>query len=166
MPNYGCPAYWDKRYEAAGSQGSFDWLESYASLRSLLNEFMANKDMRILVLGCGNAEFSEDLYDDGYTNVVNVDISSVVIKQMKERNAELRPKMQWLVMDITDMSAFDSNSFDIAIDKSTIDALLCGDDSFLMVAKMLKETQRILRAGGHYFAVSYGKPDSRSFHFV
>lgn len=35
--------------------------------------------MRILVLGCGNADFSEDLYDDGYTNVVNVDISSVVI---------------------------------------------------------------------------------------
>jgi EEF1A lysine methyltransferase 4 len=35
--------------------------------------------MRILVLGCGNAEFSEDLYDAGYKNVINVDISSVVI---------------------------------------------------------------------------------------
>lgn len=122
--------------------------------------------MRILILGCGNAEFSEDLYDDGFTNVVNVDISSVVINQMKERNAQIRPEMEWIVMDITDMSAFESNSFDIAIDKSTIDALLCGDDSFLMVAKMLRETQRVLKTDANYFAISYGKPESRSFHFV
>ena len=80
MPNYGCPKYWDDRYENAGAAASFDWLESYASLKSLLAEFMPSKDIRILVLGCGNAEFSEDLYDDGYTNVVNVDISQVVIK--------------------------------------------------------------------------------------
>ena len=96
--------------------------------------------MRILVLGCGNAEFSEDLYDAGYKNVVNVDISSVVIRQMNERNRELRPEMEFLVMDICDMTPFESNSFDIAIDKSTIDALLCGDDSFVKVAEMLKES--------------------------
>ncbi len=122
--------------------------------------------MRILVLGCGNAEFSEDLYDAGYKNVINVDISSVVIRQMNERNRELRPEMEFLVMDICDMSPFESNSFDIAIDKSTIDALLCGDDSFVKVAEMLKESQRVLKTGGVYFAISYGKPESRSFHFV
>ena len=43
-------------------------------------------------------------------------------------------------MDITDMSQFETGSFDLAIDKSTIDALLCGDDSFLKVAQMLKES--------------------------
>ena len=59
---------------------------------------------------------------------------------MAERNEESRPNMSWQVMDITDMSAFESNMFDIAIDKSTIDALLCGDDAYLKVAQMLKET--------------------------
>ena len=58
---------------------------------------------------------------------------------MNERNKELRPEMVFKVMDICDMSEFESNSFDIAIDKSTIDALLCGDDSFVKVAEMLKE---------------------------
>ena len=166
MPNYGDPAYWDNRYKNAGPNASFDWLESYATLKSLLDQFLTSKEMRILVLGCGNAEFSEDLYDAGFTNVVNVDISSVVIRQMKERNSEQRPLMEYRVMDITDMSEFESNSFDIAIDKSTIDALLCGDDSFLMVAMMLKETQRVLKVNGIYFAISYGKPESRSFHFM
>ena len=75
---------------------------------------------------------------------------------MQERNAELRPEMQFLVMDITDMSALESNSFDLAIDKSTMDALLCGDDASFKVAALLKESQRVLKVGGVYFAISYG----------
>jgi RAT1-interacting protein len=85
------------------------------------------------------------MYDDGYTNILNVDISSVVIKQMIERNSVTRPLMAYEVMDVTDMSVLESNSFDVAIDKSTIDALLCGDNAQLMVAKMTKEIQRILK---------------------
>ena len=48
--------------------------------------------------------------------------------------------MQFIVMDVTDMSALESNSFDLAIDKSTMDALLCGDDGALKVAALLKES--------------------------
>ena len=70
---------------------------------------MPSEQIKILVLGCGNAEFSEDLYDDGFHNVTNVDLSSVVIHHMKERNEERRPRMQFIVMDITDMSKFESN---------------------------------------------------------
>ncbi len=44
----------------------------------------------------------------------------------------------WEVMDVREMS-YPSNFFDIAIDKSTIDALLCGDSAFINVAKMTKE---------------------------
>ena len=43
---------------------------------------MTDPESRILVLGCGNAEFSEDLYDAGFKNQLNIDISSVVINQM------------------------------------------------------------------------------------
>ena len=83
---------------------------------------------------------------------------------MKQRNQELRPEIVWEVMDICDMKGLKDNTFDFVFDKSTIDALLCGENSFVNVAKMLKETQRVLKPGGNYFAVSYGKPESRSFH--
>lgn len=63
------------------------------------------------------------------------------------------------------MTALPSNSFDLVIDKSTMDALLCGDNSFVNTARMLKETQRVLKPQGTYFVVSYGKPDSRVSHF-
>ena len=57
---------------------------------------------------------------------------------MAERNADKRPELKWDVMDVREMT-YDSNFFDIIIDKSTIDALLCGDEAFINTAKMLKE---------------------------
>lgn len=66
MPQYGDASYWDKRY--AQYEGStFDWLETYASLKSVLAEFL-KPDSKILILGCGNAVLSEEMYDDGFKN--------------------------------------------------------------------------------------------------
>lgn len=76
-------------------QASFDWLENYFTLKDNLVKFLTSTDQKVLILGCGNAEFSQDLYDAGYENQVNVDISEVVIKQMAERNAEKRPNIKF-----------------------------------------------------------------------
>ena len=40
---------------------------------------------------------------------------------------------------MTNLSEYENETFDIAIDKSTIDALLCGNEAFLNVAKMTNE---------------------------
>ena len=66
--------------------------------------------------------------------------------------------MKWDVMDVTDLK-YESNLFDLIIDKSTIDALLCGDGAALKVALMLRECQRVLKEGGYYVIISYGKPE-------
>lgn len=92
-----------------------------------------------------------------------MDISPVVIQQMKERNIG-REEMKWEVMDVREMT-YESGFFDIAIDKSTIDALLCGDSAYTNVAKMTNEVQRVLNEGGFYLVISYGSPDTRSIHF-
>lgn len=161
MTNYGNPRYWDERYkECEGDM--YDWLEDFKSLESLLTQYV-KKDSRILILGCGNANLSEDMYDAGYTDIWNIDISSVVIHQMRERNKH-RCHMYYEQMDVCDLK-YPDNFFDIAIDKSTIDALLCGDNAFVLVALMMKETQRVLKENGHYIGISYGKPSTRSFHY-
>jgi len=67
------------------------------------------------------------MYDNGFKNQVNIDISSVVIEQMLERSRKSRPDLIYQVADVTNMPQYEDNSFDIVIDKSTIDALLCGD---------------------------------------
>lgn len=146
-------------------------MENYENLKPILEEFKLDKECKVLVLGCGNAEFSEDMYDEGYNFIYNIDISENVIKSMKDRNTQ-RNKMLCIlsylksdeVMDVRDIK-YPDNFFDIAVDKSTIDALLCGDNSFLNVAIMTKEVQRVLKSGGIYMVISYGIPENRVFHF-
>ena len=67
------------------------------------------------------------------------------------------------VMDVRDLK-YKDNFFDLIIDKSTIDALLCGESSYLNVAIMLKEVQRTLKDEGYYVIISYGKPENRIIH--
>ena len=136
MPNYGDPKYWDERYHKCDGS-MFDWLEGYDQLKAMLNDYMTPTD-KILVLGCGNANFSEDLYDAGYKFQWNIDISKVVIDQMRFRNRK-RKRMVYEVMDCCDLK-YPDNFFDIIIDKSTIDAILCGDNAYLNTALMLKES--------------------------
>ena len=57
---------------------------------------------------------------------------------MKERNKD-RKKMVYEVMDVCDLK-YPDNFFDIAIDKSTIDAILCGDNPYLNTLLLLKES--------------------------
>ena len=47
---------------------------------------------------------------------------------MARKNADERPEMVWHVLDVTDMSTFATDTFDIVIDKSTIDCLFCRED--------------------------------------
>jgi ubiquinone/menaquinone biosynthesis C-methylase UbiE len=84
---------------------------------------------------------------------------------MKELNQLERPDMKYDVMDLRDM-AYEDDKFDLIIDKSTIDALLCGDNSTINVTIMMKEYQRILKPGGTYVAISYGVPDNREKYFT
>ena len=121
--------------------------------------------MKILMLGCGNADLSADMYDNGYKNITNVDFSKVVIEQMTNKNGVERPQMTWQVLDITDMSVFETDTFDIVIDKSSIDCLFCTEDYILQVASMLKEVQRVIKPKGNYLAISHGQPKSRASHF-
>ena len=162
MPNYGDIAYWEQRYKNS-EYTTFDWLENYPTLKEIILSLNIPKEKgQILNLGCGNSEFSENMYDDGFHNIKNIDISQSVIKLMSERSKN-RPEMTYEVMDVRDIK-YENNYFDLAIDKSTIDALLCGDDAFINVAKMIKEVQRVLKVGGYYMIISYGAPDYRIIH--
>ena len=162
MPNYGEKKYWEERYESQKGK-TFDWLEDYESIKPIIENFGINKDAKILNVGCGNSEFSEKLYDDGYTNNYNIDICPNVINYMKERNKN-KKGLHYQEMDVRNMEGFEKETFDLIIDKSTLDALLCGEQSFLNVTLMTKEISRILKTGGIYFIISYGRPEYRLYH--
>lgn len=78
--------------------------------------------------------------------MINVDISPVVIKQMKDANARDRPELQFIQMDATNMS-FKEGDFSVVLDKGTLDALM-SDNSFAtvdLIKRYFAEIQRVLR---------------------
>lgn len=61
-------------------------------------------------------------------------------------------------MDCTDMS-FEASTFDIVIDKSTLDSILCAGE--IQAKKYIDETFRVLREGGKLLILSYASPNQR-----
>ena len=53
---------------------------------------------------------------------------------------------------------FESEEFDIIIDKGTFDTILCSEYSKRHASSMLNEIFRILQPRGTYICISYGLP--------
>ncbi|XP_038719294.1 EEF1A lysine methyltransferase 4 isoform X2 [Tripterygium wilfordii] len=155
---YGEPWYWDNRY--ANESGPFDWYQKYPSLAPLIRHCIPLHHHRVLVVGCGNSTFSVGMVDDGYEDVVNIDISSVVIEAMQKKYPN-RPQLKYIRMDARDMSSFQTGSFHAVVDKGTLDSILCGNNSRQNAKQMLDEVWRVLKDKGVYILITYGSPTYR-----
>ncbi|XP_011817694.1 PREDICTED: methyltransferase-like protein 13 isoform X3 [Colobus angolensis palliatus] len=141
---FGSVDYWEKFFQQRGKK-AFEWYGTYLELCGVLHKYIKPRE-KVLVIGCGNSELSEQLYDVGYRDIVNIDISEVVIKQMKECNATRRPQMSFLKMDMTQME-FPDASFQVVLDKGTLDAVLTDEEekTLQQVDRMLAEVGRVLQ---------------------
>ena len=116
--------YWEQRF---AEEDSYEWLLSFTQIQEFILSRIPSKSSRILIVGCGNSNFSSDLYDVGYHDITNIDFSNVVIEKMALKNSE-RPEMRWVFMDMTELSAFDDGSFDVILDKASMDALMVDEE--------------------------------------
>ncbi|KAG5192123.1 S-adenosyl-L-methionine-dependent methyltransferase [Tribonema minus] len=149
-------SYWDDRYTK--DPEPFDWYQRYSGIKDLVAAQMKHED-NVLMLGCGNSRLSEDMLEDGFTSITNIDISRVVIDQMIERHKD-KPALVWQRMNAMALE-YPDESFDAAVDKGTLDSLMCGEGASANVAKMCMEVSRVLKPNGVYLVISYGAPDSR-----
>ncbi|KAG8229198.1 hypothetical protein J437_LFUL001070 [Ladona fulva] len=145
--------YWDTFFKKRGSK-AFEWYGEYAELSGILHKYIKPKD-EVLVIGCGNSTLSADLYDVGYKNITNIDVSEVAIRKMMDINKSIRPEMTFLTMDATETS-FPNEKFSCILDKGTLDALMPDDEENTrkQILKLFNEVGRLLRVGGRYVVVS------------
>ena len=143
------------------------------TLDTISNEFPSRDNCRVLILGCGNSAFGDDMKEDGWTgDIVNVDLSSVVINQMirKQENKygaeDAHSRMEFVCADITHGLPFADSSFDLIICKGTFDAILCSNGSVSSIKRLVAECDRVLApAHGCLFVVTHGTPDNRVVFF-
>lgn len=144
--------FWEKFFQKRTS--SFEWYGEYLDLCHVIHRYLKPQN-KALIIGCGNSKLSEELYDVGYTNLYNIDISDTVIKQMVAKNHLKRPDMTFVVMDTTALT-YENDSFDCILDKGTLDAIFTDESSetLLKVRKMFSEVSRVLKVGGRYICIS------------
>ena len=143
---YAKPDFWNDRFKE--TSGFFDWYVEWPELKTDVQRFLppnissgendsgAGEECvpKVLMVGCGNSKLSEQMYNDGYTSMVNVDISDVVIDKMRENYKESHPDMQWRVADARNLEDA-TGTYDCALDKGTVDALMSNAESCAGMAK-------------------------------
>jgi len=155
-PGYSHASFWDTRYS---KPASFDWFFSYGAIGGILCSCL-RKDLPCLHVGCGNSTLQDGMSKDGFMSVTNVDISPVVIDQLR-----LHPTHgnAYDVVDCRDMQEkYADCSFGGVLDKGTLDAVLCCKGGHADVMKYCQEVCRILAPGGIFLLISLGTPKARA----
>jgi hypothetical protein len=124
-------AFWDNFFRERGTE-AFEWYGTFRELRPYVAKAIPERTgaaSHLLVVGCGNSDFSTQLYlEGGYHNVVNVDFSAPVIAEMRAKTAALCPDMQWRVQDVTALE-IEAQAVDAVLDKGTLDAIFSTPES-------------------------------------
>lgn len=139
--------FWDGFFRARGDV-AFEWYGDWRTLKPILLPLCLERngdggggrkptptsaptpppaEKKILMLGCGNSELSAQMYDAGCQRITNVDFCPSVIREMMLKNLRRRPRMQWLVADVTALPRgsrhFPASGFGVVVDKGALDAL-------------------------------------------
>jgi SAM-dependent methyltransferase len=157
--SYGTREYWEERYRAGETE---DWLQTWPALRPIVSPRIA-RETRVAILGCGTSTLGEEMWDDGWRDVVALDYVGRAATMMQARAAG-RPGLRYLQADVRRLP-LPTGSIAAAIDKSTLDALMCHANPELVIGEMRAELARVLRPGGVWICVSMRPPDERLAFF-
>eukprot|EP00075_Anas_platyrhynchos_P030773 XP_027320026.1 EEF1A lysine methyltransferase 4 [Anas platyrhynchos] len=169
-PRYRDWGYWEQRYRQGAAEPR-EWLGGFARFRELLEAEIKQGD-KILVLGCGTSTLSYDLHEGGYRDVTSIDFSPACIEAMRARYSHC-PGLRWAVMDVRSL-AFPDASFDVVLEKATLDVLLVDEKDPWRVSapaaaamhRVLAEVSRVLRPGGRFLSITFAQPHFRAPHYA
>ncbi|KAA6358547.1 MAG: putative S-adenosyl-L-methionine-dependent methyltransferases superfamily protein, partial [Streblomastix strix] len=110
------------------------------------------------------AVFPSDLLSAGYADVTCIDFSETCIDTMQKKYGN-KQGLTFKVVDASDLSQFEDNSFDAIIDKGTMDCLVCSNLNKNKVHTYVNEAHRLLKRGGVFAVISYAEPPRRLHYF-
>ncbi|CAN0178333.1 unnamed protein product [Scytosiphon promiscuus] len=123
------------------------------------------KDARVLDVGCGDKPLAWDLRDAGYSgNITGFDFSPTVIEKLSAEarscdRKKLDVGVEFMVLDARDLP-FEAGSFDLVVDKGTVDAMLCDSSGKDNARAICREAARVAAPGGWFVIVSHIHPST------
>ena len=117
MDNQLDAAYWSKRYE--NNDAAWDVGEVSAPLKKYIDG-LQDRNIAILIPGCGNAYEAEYLLQKGFTNITLVDYSAVLVKAIEHKfQAHVGKELTVICSDFFDLSS----TFDLIVEQTFLSAL-------------------------------------------
>ena len=181
---YGSLDYWKQRYDAERERrgggrkrrrddedATNEWLLSYSELRPLVRRALsgAGSEARVLDLGCGTSRFLADLRADGHRGeLVGIDLAGLELAEARGLGTAVDVKL--IEADVCNCAEVLGSAgaggpgFDLVVDKSTTDALLCDvQHGMSTVRKAMAQVAKLVLPGGCLFLVSHNSlpPDER-----
>ncbi len=136
--------YWNNRYIAG--QTGWDMHQASPPLTDYI-DFLSDKELRILIPGCGNAHEAEYLLRKGFKNVTLIDISQVVTKRIAEKYIDQPVKI------VCDDFFKHTGSYDLILEQTFFCTL-----SPAMREKYINKCFELLVPGGNIAGVLFNKP--------
>lgn len=139
---------WEDIYSEGRQLNKYPWDLVVSFVYKNYPKERPKNEIKILELGCGSASNLWFAAREGF-DVTGIDGSASAIKYARERFEKEGLKGTFVVGDFSQMS-FDKNMFDLVIDRAAITCC-----SLAVTEKIIKEINRVLRAGGKFLFNPY-----------
>lgn len=138
--------YWNSRYKL--DETAWDMGRVSPSIAEYVNQ-LSDKNISILIPGCGNAYEAEYLLQQGFTNVTVIDISPVLTEALHKRMAQYSGRELYIICgDFFEMD----QQFDLVIEQTFFCAL-----NPSLRTKYAKHMLHILRENGKIVGLLFNR---------
>lgn len=136
--------YWNERWE--NEKTPWDMGSASPALMSYMSK-VSDKDLSILIAGCGNAHEAEALLDMGFTNITLVDIASKLVEKLQVQ-FQNKIGIKVILADFFELE----NSYDIILEQTFFCAL-----NPEMRLKYAETAHKLLKDDGRLVGVLFNK---------
>lgn len=120
------------------------------------------EESKILDLGCGAGRTTINLYKNGFTNIIGLDIADKLIEFANHYSKKNNLDIKFVVGDATNLE-YSDNSFDIVLFSFNGMQCIPGEQNRKNV---LKEVYRVLKPGGYYIFTAHDRHDPNSPQYL
>lgn len=128
-------AYWSQRYQ--NNETGWDVGSPSTPLKDYIDQ-IENKNIKILIPGCGNAYEAQYLFENGFKNVFVIDLSPIPLKNLKERVPDF-PDNQLLEGDFFELA----DQFDLILEQT----MFCAIEPRLRMDYARKASELLVEGG-------------------
>ncbi len=137
-------AYWNNRY--ANNDTGWDMGFVSPPLKQYIDQ-LADKNIRILIPGCGNSYEAAYLAANGFTNITLIDIAPLLVQQLQEK-FKGQPAIKIISGDFFEHEG----AYDLILEQT----FFCALHSSLRLA-YVRQMHALLKQGGKLAGVLFGK---------